>query len=287
VPLLLLEGPNYTYPSDINELRGAARGFIRSDEEGVLTEFHHRSSVAPFAVILVDEVEKSHAQLQRFFLSVMDRGTVTDNRGQTLRFSNTLLVFTSNLGYSGAQQQGEPIGYGGARSGRRYPRREIEREMKRTLSPEFLNRLITVHFAPLSRVSIARIFDLEMEKIAAQYRRVHDLALEVTESAKEALIGLGYSDDYGARFLATTLQRHCNIEVSKKIRRDEEPGGRDVGPVLDYLREARAGRRVWREAEAEALVQRQARARLPYRRLRIDHRDGAFVYESGKAAPHR
>lgn len=284
VPFLLLEGPNYTYPSDINELRGATRGFIRSDEEGVLTEFHHRSSGAPFAVILVDEVEKSHPQLQRFFLSVMDRGTVTDNRGQTLRFSNTLIAFTSNLGYSRLQQQGAPIGYERSKGPRRYPRKEIERELKKTLSPEFLNRLVTVHFSPLSRESIARIFDLELEKVASQYERIHDLRLEVSSRAKEALIELGYSDEYGARFLAQTLQRHCNIEVSKKLKRDEPAGDRNVRPILDYLREVRAGRRIYRERELERRVHEQARVRVPYRRVRIDCRDGRFVYETGRAA---
>jgi hypothetical protein len=284
VPFLLLEGPNYTYPSDINELRGATRGFIRSDEEGVLTEFHHRSSRAPFAVILVDEVEKSHPQLQRFFLGVMDRGTVTDNRGQTLRFSNTMLAFTSNLGYSRLQQQAAPIGYERARGGRRYPRREIEREIKKILPPEFLNRLVTLHFAPLSRPSIARIFDLEFAKIASLYERIHALRLEVSGRAKEALIELGYSDDYGARFLANTLQRHCNIEVSKKLKRDERSPERTLRPVLEYLREVRSGRRIYRERETERLVHEQARVRVPYRRLRIDHRNGAFVYESGKGA---
>lgn len=282
VPFLLLEGPNYTYPSDINELRGATRGFIRSDEEGVLTEFHHRSSRAPFAVILVDEVEKSHPQLQRFFLSVMDRGTVTDNRGQTLRFGNTLIVFTSNLGYSRLQQQNGPIGYGRARGPRRYPRREIERELVKQLSPEFLNRLVSVHFAPLSRQSIARIFDLELEKVASLYERIHGLRLEVSPRAKEALIELGYSDDYGARFLSQTLQQHCNIEVSKKLKRDEEGSERNVRPILEYVRQVRAGQRLYREREVERLVHAQARVRVPYRRLRIDHRDGRFVYETGR-----
>ena len=284
VPFLLLEGPNFTYPSDINELRGATRGFIRSDEEGVLTEFHHRSSRAPFAVILVDEVEKSHAQLQRFFLSVMDRGTVTDNRGQTLRFSNTMLVFTSNLGYSRLQQQNTPIGYERAKGPRRYPRREVDREIKKALSPEFLNRLLPVHFAPLSRQSIARIFDLELEKVASLYERIHGLRLEVTARAKEALIELGYSDEYGARFLAQTLQRHCNVEVSKKLKREEEGGSRNVRPILDYLRQVRAGQRLYREREAERLVHDQTRVRVAYRRLRIDHRDGEFVYEAGRPA---
>ncbi len=280
VPLLLLEGPNFTYPSDINELRGATRGFIRSDEEGVLTQFHHRSSCAPFAVLIVDEVEKAHPQLCRFFLSLMDRGTVTDNRGQTLRFSNTLVVFTSNLGYSRMQQESAPIGFESLRGARRYPRREIERELKKTLSPEFLNRLTTVHFAPLSRTSIAHIFDLEFAKITSAYESIHDLKLVVTARAKDALIERGYSSDYGARYLASTLQRHCNIEVSKKLKRDESNPKRQVQPVLEYLREVRSGQRLYRPTEAARLVNTQARVRVPYHTLRIDFRRGKFRYES-------
>ena len=113
IPVLTIEGPNYTYPSDINELRGATRGFIRSDEEGLLTSFHESSSRAPFSVILIDEVEKAHSQLLTFFLSILDRGTTTDNRGKVLNFSNCMLFFTSNLGYSDAQQGSAPIGYSG------------------------------------------------------------------------------------------------------------------------------------------------------------------------------
>ncbi|MEE9218122.1 MAG: AAA family ATPase [Acidobacteriota bacterium] len=280
VPYLLLEGPNYTYSSDINELRGATRGFIRSDEEGMLTKFHHRSSQAPFAVLVVDEVEKAHPQLHRFFLSMMDRGTVTDNRGETLRFGNTLMVFTSNLGYSRLQQQNSPIGYERSRGSRRYPRREIERELKKTLSPEFLNRLLCVHFAPLSRSSIERIFDLEFAKISSLYETIHGLRFEATERAQKELIERGYSEDYGARYLASTLQQYCNVEVSKKLKRDEIETDRKVQPVLEYLREVRAGKRVYRHAQAQQLVHAQARVRVPYRRLRIDYRRGKFVYET-------
>ena len=93
IPMLTIEGPNYTYPSDINELRGATRGFIRSDEDGLLTAFHERSSSAPLSVILVDEVEKAHPQLRTFFLSILDRGTVTDNRGNLLNLSNSMIFF--------------------------------------------------------------------------------------------------------------------------------------------------------------------------------------------------
>src|SRR5262249_47212177 len=118
VPMLVIEGPNYTYPSDINELRGATRGFIRSDEEGILSAFHERSTKAPLSIILVDEVEKAHAQLKTFFLSILDRGTTTDNKGRVLNLANAIVFFTSNLGYSDAQQRSAPIGYGDEESRR-------------------------------------------------------------------------------------------------------------------------------------------------------------------------
>ena len=205
VPLLLIEGPSYTYPSDINELRGSTRGFIRSDEEGILTEFHHRASAAPFSIILVDEVEKAHPQLRKFFLSLMDRGTTTDNRGQQLNFASTMLVYTSNLGYSRLPQDADPIGFGGGDARANFLRCGLVSDLKRELSPEFMNRVHIVRFEPLSEDSIAQIFSLELERIAQRYRRHQNMELEVSEAARGALIGSGYSPEYGARFLTRVL----------------------------------------------------------------------------------
>jgi MoxR-like ATPase len=282
VPLLLIEGPSYTYPSDINELRGSTRGFIRSDEEGILTEFHHRASAAPFSIILVDEVEKAHPQLRKFFLSLMDRGTTTDNRGQQLNFSSTMLVYTSNLGYSRLQQAADPIGFAGGDAREEYRRCELLSDLKRELSPEFVNRLRIVHFQPLSAGSISRIFDLELERIAQRYLRYQNLVLTVTASARQALLARGYSPEYGARFLGRVLNEVCNIQVSKKIRGDSQVRGdeSDRADLLSYIQEARREERTPDFEMLQRRVLARARTRLPYRRVTIDHQDGRFVYRT-------
>jgi len=282
IPLLLIEGPSYTYPSDINELRGSTRGFIRSDEEGLLTEFHHRAAAAPFSVILVDEVEKAHPQLRKYFLSMMDRGTTTDNRGQQLNFASTMLVYTSNLGYSRLQQSSDPIGFGTTDARAEFQRRELLGDLKRELSPEFVNRLQIVHFNPLSQGSIDRIFDLELERIAARYRRFHHLEISVTKASRQALLARGYSPEYGARHLARVLNEICNVAISKKLRRDtsRDEAEDEASSLISYIQEAR---REERTADFEMLQRRvlaRARARVPYRRVVVDHANGRFAYRT-------
>lgn len=280
IPMLTIEGPSYTYPSDINELRGATRGFIRSDEEGLLTSFHEKSSRAPFGVILIDEVDKAHAQLLTFFLSILDRGTTTDNRGSVLNFANCMLFFTSNLGYSEAQQGSAPIGYHDEEGRERVTDRNIRRELRRTLKPEFVNRVRMVHFNRLSRASVEKILELELEKIARRYREIHSLAIEVEPSAREEIIRRGFSPDFGARHLTSTLEAICNIPVANRIRRDDQRSGQDRDTVIQWLREMREGERAFDAEQVKQRVRDLAAARLPYDRLRIAFEDGRFEYRA-------
>ena len=278
VPLLTIEGPSYTYPSDINELRGATRGFIRSDEEGLLAQFHERSSRAPLGVILVDEVEKAHPQLRTYFLSILDRGTTTDNRGTVLSFSNTIVFFTSNLGYSDGQQRAPAIGYGDEAARRAFAAREVQGDLRRALSPEFVNRVRMIHFERLGRASAERILDLELDKIARRYREVHGLGLELDESAREELLARGFSPLFGARHLAATLESVCNVELAKKIRRDDRRGATDRAALVAWLRDLRDGGRVFDANEVRRRVHGLVRADLAYDAVRIVFRDGAFAY---------
>jgi hypothetical protein len=280
VPLLLIEGPSYTYPSDINELRGSTRGFIRSDEEGLLTEFHHRAAAAPFSVILVDEVEKAHAQLRKYFLSIMDRGTTIDNRGQELNFSSTLLVYTSNLGYSDLQQSSDPIGFGDSDSRANYERCALMGDLKKELSPEFINRTRIMHFKSLSERSIQKIFDLEMEKIAQRYRRVHGLELSVSPAARQALITQGFSHEYGARHLSRVLNQVCNVGVSKKLRHDSvrETQDQESRGLLAYIAEARKEERITDLDMLHRKVMQRTRAKVAYLQVNVDFVDGKFHY---------
>lgn len=279
IPVLVIEGPQYTYPSDINELKGATRGFIRSDEPGLLSEFHERSSRSPLSILIVDEVEKSHSQLQKFFLPIMDRGTTLDNRGRELSFEGTILAFTSNLGYSKRESLAEPIGYrGGPRERTRSREGEADRHLRSTLSPEFVARLRLIRFAPLSPGSMEAILDLELSKVRERFRSLHGLELDLTPSARRRLLELGFSESEGARHLASVVRRHCNVEVSRRIKRDEISAPEGRAETIRYLREVRQGERAFESTSVESTVLDLAKVRLPYRRIVIDESGGEFVY---------
>jgi MoxR-like ATPase len=279
IPLLTIEGPQYTYPSDINELRGATRGFIRSDEPGLLTQFHERASRSPFSILLVDEMEKAHSQLQRFFLHLMDRGTLHDNRGQELGFDGTILAFTSNLGYSRCESL-EPIGYRGGSpavmSRRRFE--EIERYVRKALSPEFVARLRILRFSPLSRSSMEAILDLELARVVERFLSLHGLGIELTAAARNRILEAGFSGSQGARHLSAMVQKHCTVEVSRKIKRDEIPGADGREETIRYLREVRRGERAFESDAVKDTVLRQARVRLPYKKMIIDVDGENFQY---------
>jgi MoxR-like ATPase len=278
VPILTIEGPNYTYPSDINELRGATRGFIRSDEEGLLGSFHERSSGAPLSVILVDEVEKAHPQLRKFFLSILDRGTTTDNRGRLLNFANAMVFFTSNLGYSEAQKKAAPIGYQDDETRAAVSDLDTRRTMRRSLTPEFMNRVRVIHFDRLTRASAERILDLELDRIVRRYEEMHGLGLEVAASAREELIRQGFSPDYGARHLTAVLERVCNVEVAKKIRRDDQGPSDDRRDLVAWLRELRGRTDTLDLDDVKRRVLEATRARTDYAAVRVVFENESFDY---------
>jgi MoxR-like ATPase len=279
IPMLTIEGPNYTYPSDINELRGATRGFIRSDEEGLLAEFQKRAAKAPVSIILVDEVEKAHPQLRAFFLSILDRGTTTDNKGQVLNLANAIVFFTSNLGYSDLQQRAAPIGYGQESARWAVADADVRSDLRRALSPEFMNRVRMIHFGRLTSASAERILDLEFERIAGRYREVHDLELVLDPAARRELLARGFSPAFGARRLAATLESVCNVPISQRIRQDDRRGAKDSDALVAWLRELRQGARPFDPNEVRREVLEQVRARLDYAQLRITFHDGTFGYE--------
>jgi ATP-dependent Clp protease ATP-binding subunit ClpA len=235
-------------------------------------------------VILIDEVEKAHPQLRRFFLSIMDRGTVTDNKGKVLNFSNSMLVFTSNIGYSDLSRQAAPIGYSDQEGQDKREEQDVRRALRRTLSPEFINRLRTVHFDYLAGESLERIFDLELERIARRYREIHELEIEVTEVARTELLKRGTSHDHGARHLRARMESLINVEISRRLKADERRRRTGYRRTLDYLRELKLGKRPFDLDEVRGRVMDQTRVRVPYSRFRVDLVDDTFTYEGVQEA---
>jgi len=208
----------------------------------------------------------------------MDRGTTMDNHGDTLHFVNTLFIYTSNIGYSRVQSSTQPIGFGDADTQEEFKHREVVQELKKTLTPEFVNRVSIIRFRPLSRASVERIFDLEFDKVSSRYREMQGIALVLAPAAREEMIRQGYSPEYGARPLARLINGICNIEVSKRLKRDEARDGRETADLLSWLREAREGKRALDPVTLGKVLD-QARVQVGYSTLEIGWDGAAFTYD--------
>jgi hypothetical protein len=154
----------------------------------------------------------------------------------------------------------------------------VSRDIHRGLSPEFMNRVRIVRFDRLSRSSAERILDLEFGRLAERYHRVHGLTLELGAKAREELLRRGFSPSFGARHLASSLEAICNVEVSKKVRRDDRRGPEHRGALLAWLREVREGGRSFEAGEVRRRVLDEVRASLDYDALAIGFEDGSFTY---------
>ncbi|MCD8102162.1 MAG: ATP-dependent chaperone ClpB [Alistipes sp.] len=200
----------------VSRLIGAPPGYVGYDEGGQLTEAVRRK---PYSVVLLDEIEKAHPDVFNILLQVLDDGRLTDNKGRTVDFRNTIIIMTSNMGsglimdnFTDAMKDGE------------VPEEVIERTrdevvelMKQSLKPEFLNRIDEiVMFTPLTRRDVAQIVDLQLGSIG---RLLSDngITLEVTDKAKEWIASEGYDPMYGARPVKRTIQRYIVNDLSKQI----------------------------------------------------------------------
>ena len=195
-----------------------------------------------------------------------------------------MVFFTSNLGYSDAQQRSAPIGYLDEEARSDSSDKDVRASLRHALTPEFMNRVRMIHFDRLTPRSAERILALELEKIARRYREMHGLALVVDDSARGELIRRGFSAVFGARHLAAVLESVCNVEVAKRIRRDDRSAPEAAQATLAWLREVRAGERAFEPEEVHRRVRALARARLDYTSLLISWNPGGFSYapERGK-----
>ena len=130
----------------------------------------------------------------------------------------------------------------------------------------------------LSGASIEKIFQLELDKVRRRFLEVHGLEILTTDRAKQEVLAQGYSYDYGARHLAGVINRVANVEVSKRLKRDEVGGSRSEQEILDYLRQIRRKERAFDPREVRARVLGAARAKVSYDKLTIDFEDGSFTY---------
>jgi len=198
----------------VSRLIGAPPGYVGYDEGGQLTEAIRRK---PYSVVLLDEIEKAHPDVFNVLLQVLDDGRLTDNKGRTVNFKNTLIIMTSNLGSHLIMEN-----LGGLTDANRdvvleKTRNEVFQLLKQTIRPEFLNRVDEiVMFTPLSRTEIKAIVRMQLRAIGNMLQENH-LTLEADEAAVELLADAGYDPQFGARPIKRMLQKHVLNELSRKI----------------------------------------------------------------------
>ena len=205
----------YQERHSVSRLVGAPPGYVGYDEGGQLTEAVRRK---PYSVVLLDEIEKAHPDVFNILLQVLDDGRLTDNKGRTVDFRNTIIIMTSNMGSQVIQENFANF------DGNKVPaevlertRREVIDLMKQQLKPEFLNRIDEiVMFEPLTRHDIERIVDLQLGSVRKLLAE-NNIRLEYTAKAREWIATAGYDPLYGARPVKRTIQRYVVNDLSKRI----------------------------------------------------------------------
>ncbi|NLZ72898.1 MAG: ATP-dependent chaperone ClpB [Bacteroidales bacterium] len=208
----------YQEKHSVSRLVGAPPGYIGYDEGGQLTEAIRRK---PYSVVLFDEIEKAHPDVFNILLQVLDDGRLTDNKGRMVNFKNTIIIMTSNLGSSYIQSQMEKISEKNKEEIIEETKGEVMNMLKKTIRPEFLNRIDeTIMFLPLTQAEIRQIVLLQIKSVKD---RLSDtgVQLNLTEAAINFLSEVGYNPEFGARPVKRAIQRYLLNDLSKKLLADE------------------------------------------------------------------
>lgn len=217
----------------VSRLIGAPPGYVGYEEGGKLTEAVRRR---PYAVVLLDEIEKAHRDVFNILLQVLDDGRLTDNHGHTVDFTNTIVVMTSNVGSQLIQQI---TSEGGSET---EMRQSLAESLRTHFLPEFLNRIDeTIVFHALDRAQVAKIVDLQLEKLAEVLER-RELGLVVTTAARDAIAADGYDPVYGARPVKRVIQQSLQNPLATELLKGEYPEGTTI--EVDYRDEEFTFRRV-------------------------------------------
>lgn len=220
--LVQLDMSEFMEKHNVSRLVGAPPGYVGYEEGGQLTERIRRR---PYAVVLLDEIEKAHSDVYNMLLQIMDEGRLTDSFGRNIDFKNTVLIMTSNIGAELIKNQ-SGFGFGKKTPEANYDKMKemLTKEVERQFRPEFLNRLDdTIVFKALTRENLQTIVDYELLKVFKRLTE-HGLKLEVAEQAKEFLIDKGYNPEFGARPLRRAIEHYIEDPLSEAMLRGEFKG---------------------------------------------------------------
>jgi len=213
--LIRLDMSEFMEKHNVSRLVGAPPGYVGYEEGGQLTERIRRR---PYAVLLLDEIEKAHPDVYNVLLQIMDEGRLTDSFGRSIDFKNVILIMTSNIGADLIKNQ-SGFGFGKKSPEANYEKMKdiLQKEVERHFRPEFLNRLDdTIVFKALTREDLQIIVDYELAKVFKRLTE-HGLKLELTDQAKEFLIDKGYNPEFGARPLRRAIEHYIEDPLSEAV----------------------------------------------------------------------
>jgi ATP-dependent Clp protease ATP-binding subunit ClpC len=223
--LIRLDMSEYMEKHTVSRLTGAPPGYVGYDDGGQLTEQVRRR---PYSVVLFDEIEKAHPDVFGALLQILDDGRLTDGKGRTVDFKNTVVIMTSNIGSSvigkqrlGFAAEGDELGHDGME-------KRLLDELRKTFRPEFLNRVDEIIvFDPLSRGQLTAVVDLLLTHLR-ELVKGQGMTLEVSKAAEEYVVEQGYDAEYGARPLKRAIQRLVENPLSSALLRGEFAEGDTV-----------------------------------------------------------
>jgi ATP-dependent Clp protease ATP-binding subunit ClpC len=207
----------YMEKFSISRLVGAPPGYVGYEEGGQLTEKVRRK---PYAVILLDEIEKAHPDVFNMLLQVLDDGYLTDSLGRKIDFRNSIIIMTSNIGARKLKDFGQGVGFGTSAKKEQADsntKAVIENALKKAFAPEFLNRIDdVVVFNALERADIHKIIDIELAKL---FKRIKNIgySLSLSDAAKDYISEKGFDKQYGARPLKRAIQKYIEDTLAEQI----------------------------------------------------------------------
>jgi ATP-dependent Clp protease ATP-binding subunit ClpC len=228
--LVRVDMSEYHEQHTVSRLFGAPPGYVGFEEGGQLTEAVRRR---PYRVVLFDEIEKAHSDVWNALLQILDDGRMTDGQGRTVDFRNTVLIMTSNLGTEFVKKSGS-LGFlrKGENGEEEESNEKIEKALKSTFRPEFLNRIDEIIiFSPLKPEDMEKIVDLQMKQIQERLTE-QGLTVTLTDGARKWLAQEGYDPAFGARPLHRALQKHIESPISVKLLRGDFKNGDTI--LADY-----------------------------------------------------
>jgi ATP-dependent Clp protease ATP-binding subunit ClpB len=230
--LVRIDMSEYMEKFSVSRLIGAPPGYVGYEEGGQLTEAVRRR---PYSVVLLDEIEKAHPEVFNVLLQVLDEGRLTDSKGRTVDFKNTIIIMTSNLGSHLISEKIASAFHDDEDWDRIFGelREELYRVLRQTIRPEFLNRIDEVIvFKPLGHKEIRAVVSLQLRRVVALLAS-KNITLEISDDAKDWLAKLGYDPAFGARPLKRVIQKHIINPLSERILAGEIGDGDAVGVDLD------------------------------------------------------